>query len=318
MLHPFRTLRARTVVWLAVLVAVPAFPGVATAQDTATGLRPRLLADASWHGRPIQRPLPRRTGVADRPPSLRRGTGYGRPGGSRRVRDLQRRLTRLGYRPGTGDGLFGPRTQAAVLAFQRKHGLPRTGSVGPATLRVLHRRTAPGAPAALAREPAGTRPPRTAPAPRPAAAAPDADGLPLLAAILIVALALVLLMAAGALARRRRHATAGTPETPRPPEPAPPPLPQLTLDPPVAAPPRITRPPRHHGPPQERRVALRERILAMRAGGMTLQEIADELTAEGEPTLGGGRHWQPWSVRAALRPFNPGGRALAHDRREVR
>jgi hypothetical protein len=43
----------------------------------------------------------------------------------------------------------------------------------------------------------------------------------------------------------------------------------------------------------------------MRAQGMSLQDIADTLTAEGEITLGGGKHWQPWSVRAATRPINP-------------
>src|SRR5215210_2549474 len=142
MLHPLRTPHARTIVWLAVLVAIAALPGTAIAQDTpsAPGLSPRLLADASWHGRPIQRPLARRFTLTDRPPRLRPGSGYQRPGGSRRVRDLQRRLTRLGYRPGTSDGLFGPRTQAALLAFQHKHGLQRTGTAGPDTLSVLRHR----------------------------------------------------------------------------------------------------------------------------------------------------------------------------------
>jgi hypothetical protein len=338
MLHLLRTLRVRTVVWLAVLIGVPALPGTAMAQDTATaqGLSPGLLADASWHGRPIQRPLPHRSDAVDRAPSLRRGTGYSRPDGSRRVRDQQRRLTRLGYRPGTGDGLFGPRTQAAVLAFQRKHGLRRTGSVGPATLRVLHRRTAPGATANPAGSPGRTQAARPAPAPqapRPVAPARHAEGLPLLAAILIAALGLTLLMAAGALVGHRRRtalvaadgeASAEPPPAPAPApapreEPAPRLVPELKIDPEIPLPPRITRsrPARHLGSPRERRAALRERILAMRAEGMTLQEIADQLTAEGEPTLGGGRHWQPWSVRAALRPYNPGARTLAHDRRET-
>jgi hypothetical protein len=43
----------------------------------------------------------------------------------------------------------------------------------------------------------------------------------------------------------------------------------------------------------------------MKADGMTLQEIADRLTAEGVPTLGGVRRWQPWSVHAATRPTTP-------------
>ena len=79
--HPFCELRIRTIVWLAVLVAIPALPGTAAAQDTADApsLSPRLLVDASWHGRPIRRPLPTRSDVADRAPALRAGTGFQPP-----------------------------------------------------------------------------------------------------------------------------------------------------------------------------------------------------------------------------------------------
>ena len=173
MQHRFRALSAWAVVVLAVLVVVPALlPGSATAQDTgaAPGIDPALLADASWHGRPIQRPIPRATPVADRSPGLTRGTGYRTPTGSRRVRDLQRRLLRLGYRPGTRDGLYGPRTQAAVTAFQRKHGLEQDGSAGSETLALLRRRTAPGATAedpALTTQSQRGRPRRSRPRRRP-------------------------------------------------------------------------------------------------------------------------------------------------------
>ncbi len=324
MLHQLCTLRVWTIVWLVVLVAIPALlPGTAAAQDPASapGLTPRLLADASWHGRPIQRPLPLRSDVSDRAPSLRPGTGFRRAGGSRRVRDLQRRLIRLGYRPGTRDGLFGPRTQAAVLAFQHKHGLERTGSVGQATLRVLRRRTAPGAPAG---DPAAAPPVRTQSEPARVAPASGADagtggGTP--AMILLLAGAVPLLVLAGLLARRRTAPVAAAEQRALPaPEPAAPvfadPAPVADAAPPVVEAPRIRRPPPHHGPSHERRVWLRERILAMRAQGMSLQEIADQLTAEGEITLGGGRTWQPWSVRAATRPVSPAGRARVHARRE--
>jgi peptidoglycan hydrolase-like protein with peptidoglycan-binding domain len=64
-----------------------------------------------------------------------------RPGGSDRVRDVQRRLMQLGYRPGPVDGLFGPRTRAAVRWFQYKHGLPTRGRVNRSTLTVLHARS---------------------------------------------------------------------------------------------------------------------------------------------------------------------------------
>ncbi len=54
-----------------------------------------------------------------------------------RVFDLQRRLNELGYNPGPVDGIFGPRTEAAVRAFQRDAGLVPDGIVGPRTRAAL-------------------------------------------------------------------------------------------------------------------------------------------------------------------------------------
>jgi DNA invertase Pin-like site-specific DNA recombinase len=45
---------------------------------------------------------------------------------------------------------------------------------------------------------------------------------------------------------------------------------------------------------------LVERIIAMRNAKMTLKAIADQLNAEGVPTLRGGAMWRPSSVQAAL------------------
>jgi DNA invertase Pin-like site-specific DNA recombinase len=56
------------------------------------------------------------------------------------------------------------------------------------------------------------------------------------------------------------------------------------------------------------RPALVERINAMRAANMTLQGIADQLNAEGVPTLRGGAMWRPSSVQAALGYKRPGTR----------
>ena len=64
---------------------------------------------------------------------LARGAGYGIPGGSDGVRAIQGRLHELGFRPGAVDGLFGPHTERAVLAFQRTHGLAVDGIIGPQT-----------------------------------------------------------------------------------------------------------------------------------------------------------------------------------------
>ena len=45
---------------------------------------------------------------------------------------------------------------------------------------------------------------------------------------------------------------------------------------------------------------LVERIVQMRAQGMTLQAIADRLNEEGVPTVRGGAEWRPSSVRSGL------------------
>ena len=86
---------------------------------------------------------------------VRRGSGYRMPGGSRRVRQLQRHLERAGYDAGPVDGLFGPLTERAVTRFQRRHGLVVDGIVGRHTLRALGlrpalRRTQPAPPVAPA------------------------------------------------------------------------------------------------------------------------------------------------------------------------
>ena len=126
-------------------------------------------AAAGWHGREIRDPLPERVrdAVARFPRgwsagSVALGSGVASANGSRRVREVQRRLVRRGYRPGPVDGRFGARTRAAVLWFQTKHGLPRTGRVdarGVATLR---------------RPPQARRTPVTGAAPSPPGAAQEA------------------------------------------------------------------------------------------------------------------------------------------------
>jgi DNA invertase Pin-like site-specific DNA recombinase len=45
---------------------------------------------------------------------------------------------------------------------------------------------------------------------------------------------------------------------------------------------------------------LKQRIVDMRAAGMTLQAIADQLNEEGVPTVRGGQKWRPSSVQAAV------------------
>lgn len=49
------------------------------------------------------------------------------------VRALQNRLNQLGFNAGSADGAFGPKTEAAVKAFQKAKGLVADGVVGPKT-----------------------------------------------------------------------------------------------------------------------------------------------------------------------------------------
>lgn len=52
---------------------------------------------------------------------------------------LQQQLRALGYAPGAIDGVDGPRTRAALLAFQKTAGLAADGIAGPATWAALER-----------------------------------------------------------------------------------------------------------------------------------------------------------------------------------
>ena len=63
-----------------------------------------------------------------------------------RVKQLQERLTALGYRPGPADGSFGAATASAVLAFQKREGLARDSAVGPQVESALKDPKAAGPP----------------------------------------------------------------------------------------------------------------------------------------------------------------------------
>jgi peptidoglycan hydrolase-like protein with peptidoglycan-binding domain len=55
------------------------------------------------------------------------------------VTKLQERLQALGFLQGAVDGVFGPATQAAVIAAQQEFQLEPDGVVGPATWTALLR-----------------------------------------------------------------------------------------------------------------------------------------------------------------------------------
>jgi peptidoglycan hydrolase-like protein with peptidoglycan-binding domain len=137
----------------------------------------RLQSDSGLSVDGIVGPQTRRTLNAEAPP-LAPGAGYRQPGGMPQVRAVQRRLRALGLRPGPVDGLYGPRTRAAIERFQRTAGQPASGVLSAATA------------VALARTDSDQRTRRTSdtgrereagrPDPRPATRteAPGADGQP--------------------------------------------------------------------------------------------------------------------------------------------
>lgn len=59
------------------------------------------------------------------------------------IRNLQDRLAALSFDPGPADGIIGPRTRAAIRAFQAGNGLVADGIAGPQTWAVLERMPLP-------------------------------------------------------------------------------------------------------------------------------------------------------------------------------
>jgi peptidoglycan hydrolase-like protein with peptidoglycan-binding domain len=58
------------------------------------------------------------------------------------VLDLQRRLHLLGFDPGPLDGRMGPKTRAAIKAFQKSRGVAVDGATSPRTVQALNEREA--------------------------------------------------------------------------------------------------------------------------------------------------------------------------------
>ena len=69
---------------------------------------------------------------------------------------VQTALSRLGFSPGPIDGAWGPKTRAAVVAFQRAKGLSPDGVVGPKTIAALQAAVAEMRPASPAPRPASS------------------------------------------------------------------------------------------------------------------------------------------------------------------
>jgi localization factor PodJL len=54
------------------------------------------------------------------------------------VRQAQRKLNDMHFDVGNADGIVGPRTRAAIEAFQRANGLRVTGRLDPETIAALN------------------------------------------------------------------------------------------------------------------------------------------------------------------------------------
>ena len=98
------------------LLVLLAGTGTCIAGDAAGQMRPATLAEEA---------------------PLQQGAGYGSMAEAKRVRVLQRVLRKRGWAPGRVDGLFGPRTEAAVLRFQVATGLAADGVAGPHAWKAL-------------------------------------------------------------------------------------------------------------------------------------------------------------------------------------
>jgi peptidoglycan hydrolase-like protein with peptidoglycan-binding domain len=59
------------------------------------------------------------------------------PAASKHIKQVQQELKQLGYYKGAIDGIYGPRTTAAVVAFQKDWGLAADGKLGPKTDEAL-------------------------------------------------------------------------------------------------------------------------------------------------------------------------------------
>ena len=190
----------------------------------------RFQRDSGLSADGIVGPQTRRLLNAEAPP-LAPGAGYGQPGGSPRVRAIQRRLRALGSRPGAVDGVYGPRTQAAVERFQRSVREPASGVLSPATVAALARagRAGPSRADDTQGEPAGGSDPSTSRTPTVADDRIETkdgtkDGTGSTSPVPLVALALALAASGGLLAvwlRSRRRRPGASPAADRPVKPVP-------------------------------------------------------------------------------------------------
>jgi peptidoglycan hydrolase-like protein with peptidoglycan-binding domain len=107
---------------------------------TATPPGPSVTPTGTASPEPTKTPSSNATPTGATPsatPTAKPRTTLVRGDSGPKVRQLQERLTELGYWLGTPDGSYGPLTQQAVYALQKAAGVRRDGVVGPRTQRAL-------------------------------------------------------------------------------------------------------------------------------------------------------------------------------------
>jgi hypothetical protein len=103
----------------------------ATLLQTPLHQRSRAMDD-------IQAPVPRPTVSAPAAPATTAQT-QAAPVMNPSVREAQAELGRRGFYDGPADGLMGPKTEAAIRAFETRSGLQQTGQTSPQLLNALRK-----------------------------------------------------------------------------------------------------------------------------------------------------------------------------------
>lgn len=113
--------------------------GIGVQQNGTEALRWFRMAHAQ--GIPVESELLSESGIQG---YMKQGRRPARPpagseSGTRQhlVREIQQRLTDLGYDPGPVDGMFGGKTKVAIQGFQRKKGMNPDGQATPQVLEAL-------------------------------------------------------------------------------------------------------------------------------------------------------------------------------------
>lgn len=102
---------------------------------SAHSRQPRALPVAATHVR-VQVREPRRV-AARSAAGARRTASISAAPPSPLIKQVQRKLARLGYDPGPVDGRLGPATRAAIRKFQIANNMPPTGNIEPGVMALL-------------------------------------------------------------------------------------------------------------------------------------------------------------------------------------